>query len=148
MPQLPVLEIGLIFSDGAPRISCDRLKDLLRSVAIAESRHGEVGIWLCTDSEIADLHQRFMDISGPTDVISFPGDSQYLGDIAVSYETAAVQAIDADHSVAREIAYLALHGLLHLLNYDDLTPQERQQMLARQDELIGAFEKAAPGGWD
>jgi probable rRNA maturation factor len=148
MPKLPALEIGLSYSDGTPAFDADRLRDLLTSAAEAEKRHGEIGIWLCTDDEIAGLHQRFMDIAGPTDVISFPGDSQYLGDIAVSFETAAAQAIDAGHPVAREIAYLALHGLLHLLDYDDLTPREREQMLARQDELIAAYERVTPGGWD
>jgi len=148
MPKPPVIEIGLTCSDGAPQFSFDRLQELVTSVAVAENRHGEIGVWLCTDDEIADLHLRFMNISGPTDVISFPGDSQYLGDIAVSFETAAMQAIDAGNSVAREIAYLALHGLLHLLDYDDLIPEERQRMLNRQDELILAYEKAAPGDWD
>jgi probable rRNA maturation factor len=148
MPIVPALEIGLTCSEGAPQFDAARLKGLLTSAAEAERRHGELGLWLCTDAEIADLHQRFMDIPGPTDVISFPGDTQYLGDIAVSFDTAAMQAIDAGHPVARELAYLALHGLLHLLGYDDITPAEREQMLTRQDELIEAFEKATPGGWD
>jgi probable rRNA maturation factor len=147
MSIVPALEIGLTLSDGAPPFNVERLERLLTYAAVAERRHGEIGVWICTDEEISDLHQRFMDIEGPTDVISFPGDFPYLGDVAVSFETAALQAEDADQPVAREIAYLVLHGLLHLLGFDDLTPDERVRMLARQDELIEAFEREIPGAW-
>ncbi len=115
--------------------------------ADSEGREGEVGVWICSDDDIADLHLRFMDIPGPTDVLSFNGDEPYLGDIAVSHETATVQARDAGHSVEREIAYLTLHGLLHLLGYDDLTATERENMFARQDAIIGAYEKGAGDDW-
>lgn len=147
MSIVPAVEVGLTLSDGAPPFDVECLEQLLTSAVLAERRQGEIGVWICTDEEIADLHLRFMDVEGPTDVISFPGDSPYLGDVAVSFETAAVQCDEAGQPVAREIAYLALHGLLHLLGYDDLTPDERKRMLARQDELIEAFEKATPGAW-
>jgi probable rRNA maturation factor len=147
MPIMPTLEIGLTLSDGAPPFKVEQLERLLTSAVIAQQRQGEIGVWICSDDEIADLHQRFMGIMGPTDVISFPGDSPYLGDVAVSFETAALQAEDTNQPVAREIAYLVLHGMLHLLGYDDVTPSDREQMLARQDELIEAFEKVTPGAW-
>ncbi|HVX31205.1 MAG TPA: rRNA maturation RNase YbeY [Nitrolancea sp.] len=147
MPEPDALEVGLRCSPGSPPLDTNRFAELLIYAARAEGRSGEVGVWLCSDDEIADLHLRFMQIPGPTDVISFPGDAEYLGDIAVSFDTAAEQAAEAGHPVARELAYLALHGLLHLLGYDDLTTPERDAMLARQDALIEAFEKAAPGGW-
>ncbi len=142
------LEIGLRCSPGAPRFDVDRFQACLRFAASAEGRQGELGVWLCTDDEIADLHARFMQIPGPTDVISFPGDAGYFGDVAVSFDTAAEQAVEAGHAVARELAYLALHGLLHLFGYDDLTTTERDAMLARQDAIMAAFEKAVPGDWD
>ncbi len=141
MPQAAPLEIGVTINVDAPTIDVERLSGLLRFASNEENRTGEVGIWICSDDEIADLHLRYMGIPGPTDVISFPGDTSYLGDIAVSYETARIQAVDAEHSTQREIAYLTLHGLLHLLGYDDLTPQERERMLNRQDEIIDAFER-------
>ena len=148
MSTAPELDVEIRTSEGVPAIDIARLEALLSSAALAERRSGEVGVWLCSDDEIADLHLRFMDIPGPTDVISFPGDPPYLGDIAVSFDTAASQALDAEHSVAREIAYLVLHGLLHLFGYDDLTQPERDAMLSRQDKLIEAFEKANAGAWD
>jgi len=148
MPETEALDLGLRSSLGVPPFNVDRFKSLMRFVARVEGRQGEVGIWLCTDDEIADLHLRFMQIAGPTDVISFPGDADYFGDIAVSFDTAAEQAVEAGHSVARELAYLALHGMLHLFGYDDLTTAEREAMLARQDAVIAEFEKAIPGDWD
>jgi probable rRNA maturation factor len=147
MPEADALDVGLRCSPGVPPLNAGRLEALLSFATNAEGRQGEVGVWLCTDDEIADLHLRFLQIPGPTDVISFPGDAGYFGDIAVSFDTAAEQAIEAGHPVAREIAYLALHGLLHLLGYDDLTTSERDEMLSRQDALMADFEKAVPGEW-
>lgn len=148
MPAPATIEVGLTISDGAPVINARRLTGLLDFAAAAEQISGEVGIWICSDDEIAELHRRFMAIPGPTDVLSFPGDAPYLGDIAVSFGTAASQALEVGHSVQREIAYLALHGLLHLSGYDDLTPADRQKMIARQDDLIAAYERDAPDGWE
>jgi probable rRNA maturation factor len=127
-----------------------RIRNLLEFAAIEEALTGEVGVWLCTDDEIADLHLRFMDIPGATDVITFPEDSEpggYLGDIAVSIDTAAVQAGDAGHSTAREIAYLCLHGVLHIAGYDDLDETAREEMIDRQDALMRAFEAEHPDEW-
>lgn len=147
MPGSYSLEIGLTVSDGAPSFDRIRLVGLIQRAASAESRSGELGIWICDDDEIADLHQRFMQIPGPTDVLSFPGDPPYLGDVAVSYETAACQAHEVGHSVQREIAYLALHGLLHLIGFDDLTIADRERMISRQDELIAAYETELGDEW-
>ncbi len=148
MAASPPLEVDITVSEGAPPLDLDRLAALLQFAAAEEGTRGVVGVWICSDAEIADLHRRFMGIEGPTDVMSFPGEGDdYLGDIAVSYETAAIQAVEAAHGTAREIAYLALHGLLHLIGYDDLDPNSRAAMLARQDALIAAFERAAPGEW-
>jgi probable rRNA maturation factor len=141
-------EVEIQTSPGAPPLNQERLKDLLREAIRQEGARGEVGLWITNDDEMADLHQRFMSMAGPTDVMSFPGDLGYLGDIAVSYETAARQAADAGHSTAREIAYLALHGLLHLLGYDDTDPDSRARMFQRQNELIESFEREHPGDWD
>jgi len=152
MPELGSLTVELTISPGAPSLNQERLRALLAFAARHEGLTGNVGVWLCTDEEIADLHLRFMNLPDPTDVLTFPADvtdtdGPYLGDIAVSFDTAAEQAVDAGHSAQREIAYLSLHGLLHLAGYDDLTPEERDAMLRRQDELIAAFEREQPGEW-
>lgn len=144
-----LLTVGLTLSGGAPEGAAAFVVDLLQFAAAVEEIGGEVGVWLCTDAEIADLHARFMGLPGPTDVLSFPGEpdpagADYLGDIAVSIETAAAQAREMGHSTAREIGYLALHGLLHLIGYDDLDPDRRARMIARQDDLLARFEREHP----
>ena len=142
------LIIEIQASPGVRMPPADRLQALLEFAAEQEGAGGEVSVWICRDGEIAELHERYQGIPGPTDVLSFPGDPPYLGDIAVSADTAAVQAAELGHSPGREIAYLALHGLLHLLGYDDLDETSRARMLARQDELLEAFEREYPGEWD
>jgi probable rRNA maturation factor len=140
------------FTISAERFTPDtgRIEALLDFAADREGLAGEVGIWLCTDDEIADLHLRFMDIPGATDVITFAGGEDtggYLGDIAVSVDTASVQAKDAGHSPEREVAYLCLHGFLHIAGYDDLDDCARSRMLNRQETLLTEFEEAFPGEW-
>ena len=129
---------------------CGRLRQLLSYAAEQEGLSGELGVWLCLDEEIADLHLRFMDVPGATDVITFADDQSdggYLGDIAVSVQAAAVQANDAGHPVEREVAYLCLHGLLHIAGFDDLDDHERTRMFERQDALLTAFEQEFAGDW-
>jgi len=68
-----------------------------------------------------------------------PGQGNYLGDIAVSWDTAASQGPEAGLSVEQEVAFLALHGLLHLLGADDATDTDRAAMHDRQHTLLRAF---------
>lgn len=149
MPDQQVVTGINVTSEGMiPNL--DRLRQLIDFAACEENLSGELGIWLCTDEEIANLHLQFMNIPGATDVISFPSDDEpggYLGDIAVSVDTAASQALDAGHSTEREVVYLCLHGFLHLAGYDDLDPDVRREMIARQDALLDAFEREYSGEW-
>jgi probable rRNA maturation factor len=101
----------------------------------------QVAVVLCDDEEIAEYHERFMGIAGPTDVMSWPSDSPPLGDVLVSVETAARQAAALGHSLGREVRVLAVHGVLHLLGWDDQTPEDRGAMQARVDALVAADEE-------
>jgi probable rRNA maturation factor len=106
---------------------------------------------LVDDAEIGDLHAIYFSDPDPTDIITFPhgdmGTDTYLGDVAISVETASRNALDAGHSTDREIAFLALHGLLHLLGYDDADEAEREFMLARQDQLLQQYERGRAAPW-
>jgi probable rRNA maturation factor len=149
MPQSSI-DIGFKVTTDRSIPEKDRIRQLIDYAAQQENSSGELGIWLCTDDEIAELHLQFMNIPGATDVITFPSGEEYggyLGDIAVSVDTAAEQAIDSGHSVGREVGYLCLHGFLHLMGYDDLDPDDRHQMIERQDALLGKFEQEHSGGW-
>lgn len=102
---------------------------------------------------IADLHVRWMDLEGPTDVMSFPMDEitpgaltprpdaadpgpAMLGDIVLCPEFALRQAQAAGHSLGHELALLTVHGCLHLLGYDHTTPAEEKEMFSLQNELL------------
>lgn len=109
-----------------------------------------VTLLVTDDAGIQTLHRDYLHDDTPTDVLSFaaasdepfpmePGYGNYLGDIAVSWDTAARQGPEAGLSVEREIAFLALHGLLHLLGADDATDADRAAMHDRQHALLRAF---------
>jgi probable rRNA maturation factor len=59
-----------------------------------------------------------------------------LGDVVISVETAARQAKEHGHSLAQEIAFLLIHGMLHLFGYDDTTPAARRRMWTKQARLL------------
>ncbi len=93
--------------------------------------------------EMEQLHIKWMDEPGPTDVLSFPmdlpedkSDAVTLGDIVISPAVAAKQAGDAGHSVEQEIYILATHGLLHILGHDHADPDEEKVMFALQEKIV------------
>ncbi len=106
---------------------------------------------LVTDDEgIRSLHREYLHDDSPTDVLAFPaeggeefpmepGYGNYLGDIAISWDTAALQGPEAGFSAEHEVAFLALHGLLHLLGADDETDADRAAMHDRQHATLSAF---------
>lgn len=109
----------------------------------------EIGILLVDDAGIAELHERWLDVPGPTDVITFDladetaGD-RLQGDIVVSTETAARTARTLGWSPRHEAAYYVIHGLLHLAGYDDHTAADRRAMRARERVLLAACGLPAP----
>ncbi|OBK88931.1 rRNA maturation RNase YbeY [Mycolicibacter sinensis] len=110
----------------------------------------ELSMVLLDTAAMADLHMRWMDLPGPTDVMSFPMDElepggrpdapeqgpSMLGDIALCPEFAAEQAAAAGHSLGQELALLTVHGVLHLLGYDHAEPDEEKEMFALQRRLL------------
>ena len=112
----------------------------------------EVGVLIADDARLHALNRDFRGVDAPTDVLSFaddgaetpfvgqPGAPRYLGDIAISYERVLAQAADYGHAPARELAYLAAHGALHLLGYDhERGPDETAAMRAREEAAMAAL---------
>ena len=93
----------------------------------------EVEITLLGEAAIAKVHGEFMDDPTPTDVITFEH-----GEILIGVPIAAANAGKFRHPADHEVALCAIHGLLHLLGFDDLTEPERVIMHARQDEILEA----------
>ena len=93
--------------------------------------------------EMEELHIKWMQEGGPTDVLSFPmdmpekiGDAVTLGDIVISPAVAAKQALEAGHSTEDEIYILAIHGLLHIIGYDHADPDEEKVMFSLQAKIV------------
>ncbi|CAN2211812.1 COG0319 Predicted metal-dependent hydrolase [Candidatus Nanopelagicaceae bacterium] len=103
----------------------------------------EISLTFVDPQEMEELHIKWMNEPGPTDVLSFPmdmpekrGDIVTLGDIVIAPAVAAKQALDAGHSTEHEIYILATHGLLHILGYDHADPDEEKVMFALQEKIV------------
>ena len=105
----------------------------------------EVSVLLTDDPRMTDLNREYRGIDAPTDVLAFPqlegkaDDLMYstiLGDVVISLETAARQAINETHSLEEEVAFLTVHGVLHLIGYDHQTKKEAAVMFAKQDTIL------------
>ena len=115
------------------------------------SSDAEVNIIFIEPEPMEDLHVRWLDLPGPTDVMSFPMDELRpgtpgsetppgtLGDIVICPQVAAQQALAAGHSTVEEMLLLTTHGILHLLGYDHAEPKEKQEMFELQRTLLLTF---------
>lgn len=125
-------------------LSSQRIVDLVRLVLRGENDRHDVSVALVDDAAIAELHERWLGVPGPTDVIAFPllaeGDADLLlGEVVVSSDTAMRQATERGHPPERELLLYVVHGVLHLLGYDDHDPEDRQRMHQRQEQLLEEF---------
>ncbi|MEZ6195800.1 MAG: rRNA maturation RNase YbeY [Planctomycetota bacterium] len=121
--------------------------EIRRVVEHAVTREGgdlALSVAVVDDRRIHDINRRYLDHDWPTDVITFDlrddgeDDPEAAdGEIVVSSETAAREAAERGHAAATELLYYCVHGVLHLLGWDDATDAERDAMLARQSELLG-----------
>ena len=120
----------------------------------------EVSVALVDDAYIQELNRDYRGKDCATDVLSFAfrdseeeeinyedledeiefEEAEVLGDIVISLETAQRQASEFGHSFEREVAFLTVHGLLHLIGYDHMTEAEEKVMLAKQESVLSASE--------
>lgn len=96
----------------------------------------EVSILITNNAEVQGLNAEYRDIDAPTDVLSFPMDDEYLGDIVISMDKVLEQAEEYGHSPQRELAFLTVHGMLHLLGYDHMEEEDQVRMRAREEEIL------------
>lgn len=111
------------------------------------SRSIEVSIALVDDDYIRKLNKNYRSMDVPTDVLSFVmretiEDLELLGDIVISLERAKEQAAEYNHSFKREIGYLVVHGMLHLLGYDHETEQGKAIMRQKEEEVLRTIDLA------
>ena len=121
----------------------DELKELLNNVCKDEKLgNGEFNVIIVDDEKIHALNREYRGIDRVTDVISFAleddksfniEDYRMLGDIYICLNRAREQAEEYGHSFKRELSFLAIHGLLHLLGYDHMTEEDEKVMFDKQE---------------
>ncbi|WP_277451934.1 rRNA maturation RNase YbeY [Janibacter sp. DB-40] len=111
----------------------------------------ELCIRMVDEDTMTVLHEQWMDLPGPTDVMSFPMDELepgrdgeepqegVLGDIVLCPSVAAKQAVEAGHATIEEMLLLTTHGILHLLGFDHAEPEEETEMFELQRQLLLTF---------
>lgn len=126
------------------------------------SYEGEVSVLLVDNEAIREINRENRNIDKPTDVLSFPmidyepgktyadlyadhsfgveyfdGDALVFGDIVISMEMAALQAEEYGHSLKREVLYLTVHSVLHLLGYDHMNDEDKKAMREAEERILG-----------
>lgn len=134
----------------------DELVDLA-AFALKEllvDKRAELEISLVDEAEMTRLHEEWMDEAGPTDVLSFPMDELrpnelsennevpvVLGDVVICPDVARKQGDTAGHGMDHELRILLVHGILHLLGFDHLEPDEEVEMFALQGKIVKDWSK-------
>ncbi|MCW2278142.1 rRNA maturation RNase YbeY [Heliophilum fasciatum] len=115
----------------------------------------EISLLLTTDQGIAVLNQQYRGMEGPTDVLSFAmremgegeelfdidelNEDDMLGDIVISIDTAMRQAEEYGHPLEREVGFLFVHGLLHLLGYDHKGEEDTELMQGLERKVLSSY---------
>jgi len=116
----------------------------------------EMSIIFVDEEAMEKLHVQWLDLPGPTDVMSFPMDELtpgtpehpspegLLGDVVLCPSVAAKQAAESGHSAVEEMLLLTVHSILHLLGYDHMEEDERTEMFELQRKLLLTFLASRP----
>jgi len=121
-------------------------------------RSGEVSVVFVDDPTISEIHREYFDDASPTDVITFPfdedlasldphdvaGRAPLLGELVVSVETAKREALRRKVSPEQEAGLYVIHGVLHLLGYDDRSPDETRKMRRAERKYLRLFASSSP----
>jgi probable rRNA maturation factor len=149
-----------INNESGVAVDEDALRGLAQYVIDSMETHplADLSMLLVDEAHMANLHEKWMEEPGPTDVLSFPMDELrprsmagpnrargrdgddpepvLLGDVVICPQVGAAQARLAGHSTQAELELLAVHGVLHLLGYDHAEPEEEAEMFGLQNELL------------
>ena len=154
------MEINVLIEEGVewcPEMGW--LKSLAERVLVAQgvSSEAELGLVIASQERVRQLNKSYLGQDRPTDVIAFsllsgqpagdfppfvqpPDGVMHLGEVVISYPQAVVQAEEQGHSVKKELAILIIHGVLHLLGYEDEKPEPKRRMQAREKEILSHIE--------
>jgi probable rRNA maturation factor len=128
-------------------VSAEKLNSAALAALQVEGRaEGALTLVVAGDETVHALNREYLGIDASTDVLAFGGEApdfaappeaeDYLGDVVISYPQAHAQASAAGYPVDAELALLAVHGVLHLLGYDHLEPEDKAAMWQRQRQAL------------
>lgn len=146
----------ILIGNQQERIVTEKIEKIINEIGKETARcfnisdNTEVSITFVNDEEIHELNAAYRNIDRPTDVLSFAfdecgsdepsysniSDVHILGDIIISFERAEMQAQEYGHSLDREIGYLVIHGLLHLLGFDHMQEEESKEMREYEERIL------------
>jgi probable rRNA maturation factor len=148
------MEIGIIIDEEyEPNFDPEWLEKVVRRVLELEKspENTEMGLVVTSGEEVGTLSQEYLKDEETHDVLTFafnpglPKDNDFvlppdgllhLGEVIISYPQAAIQAGEQKHSVRTEVVVLTIHGIMHLLGYDHLEPEDKQKMRARESDIL------------
>lgn len=146
------MEIG-IFNQTEEKLDkeLEELKNMLSDFCEREKLGNVIfNIIIIDNSTIHEINKEYRGKDAPTDVISFaleddktviePDGVRILGDIYISIDKVHEQALEYGHSFKRELSFLAVHGLLHLLGYDHMEKKDEEIMFKKQEEVLNYYE--------
>ncbi len=150
------MEIGLRFDvDVENYPDKEKIEDIIRTVieevatvyGLAENE--EISVLLCDNAYIHKINKEYRQMDRPTDVISFAlnevldeeeekgiPSNTLIGDLIISLDKAKEQGEEYGHGMEREIAYLTVHGCLHILGYDHMTEEDKKEMRTEEEYIL------------
>ncbi len=138
-----MLEIAIHDRTARPTAELNRLKSAVAEVCRqAGVSAAEISVALVDDAQIAELHQRYLELAEPTDVLSFVlshDGGRLEGEIVASVDTATRQALRCGWPAADELLLYVVHGALHLVGYDDIDPADRRRMRQAERRILAGF---------
>ncbi len=154
----------LIDEEFEGKIDATRLESIAAQTLAAEgvSPDAEMGLVITGQEKIRELNKAYRGKDSPTDVMAFymipaeegtsegestpfvtpPDGKVRLGEVIISYPQAVIQAGERRHSTEKELTILVIHGVLHLLGYDDEKPEPKKKMVAREAEILALVEQS------
>jgi probable rRNA maturation factor len=165
--RVAAMEINLVIDGefaGCPDADWFRriVEETLKAQGVSPS--AEMGLVITDQARVQELNRTYRGEDRPTDVLAFymtseeekqgvaserfvvaPDGKLHLGEVIISYPQAVIQAQERGHSVAKELAILIIHGVLHLLGYDHERPEQKREMAAREQAILPAISLALEG---
>ena len=124
------------------------IKSVLKyALKVEKVKNANFNVIFVDNDYIHKLNKEYRNVDRPTDVISFAlednkeeelSNVRMLGDIYISIDKAREQALEYGHSLRRELSFLSVHGILHLLGYDHMKKEDEKIMFAKQEEILNA----------